>query len=106
MAWRSDARNGQFHLQDNGDHLAALEMDRNAKHAAIRLALGLDAAVLDAATKDASARDIGEAFGYAGKTAERQGIVGSLRQVHKRFDRGPALQGCQGRGSYASARHL
>jgi hypothetical protein len=60
--------------QDNGDHLAALEMDRNATRAAVRLALGFDAAVLDAAITDATAQQIGEAFGYSGKTAERRGI--------------------------------
>ncbi|NEI75523.1 hypothetical protein [Rhizobium ruizarguesonis] len=65
---------GNAAQQDNGEHLAALEMDRNAKRAAIRLALGFDAAVLDAAITDATAREIGEAFGYTGKTAERRGI--------------------------------
>ncbi|MGO7271054.1 hypothetical protein G7039_01495 [Rhizobium leguminosarum] len=65
---------GNAAQQDNGEHLAALEMDRNAKRAAVRLALGLDAAVLDAAITDATAQEIGEAFGYSGKTAERRGI--------------------------------
>ncbi|WP_221164260.1 hypothetical protein [Rhizobium sp. NLR22b] len=65
---------GNSRHQDNGDHMAALEMDRNAKRAAVRLALGIDAAVLDAAITDATAQQIGEAFGYSGKTAERRGI--------------------------------
>ncbi len=65
---------GNSTRQDNGDHLAVLEMDRNAKRAAVRLALGLDASVLDAAITDATAQQIGEAFGYSGKTAERRGI--------------------------------
>lgn len=65
---------GNSTRQDIGDHLAALEMDRDARRAAIRLGLGLDAAVLDAAITDATAQQIGEAFGYSGKTAERRGI--------------------------------
>ncbi|MET3759154.1 hypothetical protein ABID08_006538 [Rhizobium binae] len=65
---------GNSTRQDHGDHLAAIEMDRNARRAAVRMALGLDAAVLDAAITDATAQQIGEAFGYSGKTAERRGI--------------------------------
>lgn len=59
---------------DIGEHDAIVEMDRSARRSAIRLALGLDADVLDVAITDATAQEIGEAFGYEGKTAERQGI--------------------------------
>ncbi|MGJ7042112.1 hypothetical protein J2Y63_005393 [Shinella sp. BE166] len=59
---------------DIGEHDAVVEMDRSARRSAVRLALGLDADVLDVAITDATAQQIGEAFGYEGKTAERQGI--------------------------------
>lgn len=59
---------------DDGENEAAIEMDRGRRRDAIRLALGLDAAVLDAAITDATAQQIGAAFGYSGKTAERRGM--------------------------------
>ncbi|WP_337267112.1 hypothetical protein [Oryzifoliimicrobium ureilyticus] len=69
---------------DLGEHEAALEIDRARKQRAIRLSLGLDAAVLDAAITDATAKQIGEAFGYSGKTAERRGIE-KINAALKRF---------------------
>lgn len=59
---------------DSGEHDAATAMDRSARRTAVRLALGMDADILDVAITDATAQQIGEAFGYEGKTAERQGI--------------------------------
>lgn len=74
---------GNSTRQDNGDHAAVIEMDRNAKKTAVRLALGMDSDVLDVAITDATAQQIGEAFGYSGKTAERQGIARINAAVRK-----------------------
>ncbi|MBU2483894.1 MAG: hypothetical protein KKG78_02325 [Alphaproteobacteria bacterium] len=60
---------------DIGDHDAAVEMARNQRRNATRLALGNHAWVLDAAITDSTARDIGELMGATGKTAERRGIA-------------------------------
>ncbi|MFB2553706.1 hypothetical protein [Ensifer soli] len=57
------------------DSVTADEMHRARRREAIRTALGADVAVLDLAITDATAREIGEALGYTGKTAERQGIA-------------------------------
>jgi hypothetical protein len=66
---------GNCSRPDMGDAEAALELQRNARRDAVRLALGPEAsAVLDLAVTDTSAREIGELCGYAGKTAERKAI--------------------------------
>jgi hypothetical protein len=66
---------GNCSRPDIGDAEAALELQRNARRDAVRLALGPNAsAVLDLAVTDTSAREIGEICGYAGKHAERKAV--------------------------------
>jgi hypothetical protein len=66
---------GNTSRPDIGDADAEVEFQRNARRDALGRALGFDAhRVLDMAVTNASAREIGEALGYIGKRAERQGI--------------------------------
>lgn len=66
---------GNARRPDMGEAEAALELQRNARRDAVRLALGpVHARVLDLAITDASAREIGEQFGHVAKTAERKAI--------------------------------
>lgn len=71
---------------DIGDHDAAIEMARNQRRAATRLALGDHAWVLDAAITDSTAREVGEMLGHAGKAAERRGIA-AISDAIKEFQK-------------------
>ena len=79
-------KNGITTRPDIGDHDAAVEMVRNQRRAATRLALGDRAWILDAAITDSTARDIGELMGHAGKTAERRGIA-AINDAIKEFQK-------------------
>jgi hypothetical protein len=78
---------GNSSRPDIGDAEAEIEMLRNARRDAVRLALGpVHSRVLDLAITDASAREIGEALGYVGKTAERKAvrmINGAIEELQK-----------------------
>lgn len=66
---------GDTRQPDLGDFEAEIEFQRNASTNALGLAIGsTNQLVLDMAITDASAREIGEALGYCGKRAERQGM--------------------------------
>lgn len=59
---------------DTGEHAAENDFIRRDLERRFRSTLGAHADVLDEACTDATARQIGEARGYSGKTAERWGI--------------------------------
>lgn len=68
-------KKGNTTVPDLGELDAADKLHADRRREAVRVSLGLHAAVLDAAISDSTAKEIGEAFGYTGKTAERRGIA-------------------------------
>jgi hypothetical protein len=66
---------GNCSRPDVGEVQAELELRRNARRDAVRLAIGSEhARVLDLAISDATAREVGEELGHSGKVAERRAI--------------------------------
>lgn len=79
-------KKGNTTKPDIGEHDAAEELARSQVRETVRARLGTHGAVLDAALSDATARDIGEAFGFKGKTAERRGIL-AIRAALEEFEK-------------------
>ena len=68
-------RKGTTTRPDIGEYHAAEELARNQRRAAVRLALGAHAGIMDLAITDSTAKEVGETLGFEGKTAERRGIA-------------------------------